>query len=905
MPERTFLVVGLSSSSSDVTGGTESRMKDRLRAAVLFSVFCALCPSAITAGNLQSAKSADSPSAIEFFVAPGGNDSWSGMLPTPNQAKSDGPFASPAGAQVAIQRLLINANPHRPIIVKLRGGNYYLPLSPTNPGTLSFTIDDSGKADAPITWENYPGETPVISGGIPVGKGGLGLTWTKISVNRWQVHLPGNIQPFEYLFYNGERRLRSRIQSAAGTGYYMSGASCHSTSSGQIVSTSDCNLGSFLRVAQEVHPVGPDADCPSVEQARFAHDSKCLDRFEYDPRDTAIAAWKNLSPGPGNPCHVPASNYPAGDVELTLFDAWTVDVMRISCVDTRRHIIYFTAAAKGKDSGFNFFGPTPGHRYIIENAKDAFEQEAAAGQTGIWFLDRSSSAWTLNYIANPGENPNSDTIVIAQLPPVEPIGGSLITALNLSYLTFRGITFEVDNFIPPSTGFTNDENGESVLPEAIDCESCQHVTFDHIVVRHTSSSGILIASSSSDSGDPAINDVIEDSAFYDIGDSGIRIGHHPVGYDKAAYVVHSIIVRNNLIQGYGRIFPDGEGIAQGNGNDIDYAHNDVTDGYHGGVSICLIACPGENGSNIITQYNHLWNLFQGITSDGGALYYNVGGARKSGTGNRILNNLVHDVSDSSVIDEGVHGSGYGGAGIYLDIQSAGFDVENNVLFRNSQDAVEISSGPPPGFPGNTFKNNIFAFSRNSMFRQLMPWPQGCNRTTSQVDMISNIFYFDRSESQDFSLMDGCAYSCGLPYNQYHNFQGNLYWRTDGHFANDSRAFHVLSRTPPNLNVCTPPARARARFWTFMSFRDWQNGTFEVEGRTLAMTEDRGSTVTVDPGFGHSGQPSDFLLSKSPIAGFDYTKTNDTIHNAGRINPSITVPAVPATFPTYSYSVNDF
>jgi hypothetical protein len=857
----------------------------------------------VAAGQAASAQS------INFFVAPDGNDSWSGKLSAPNAARSDGPFASVAGAQVAVQRLLINANPHRPIHIQLRAGTYYLALSPTNPGTLQFTVDDSGTADSPITWENYPGETPIISGGVALGKAGLGLTWTKGSGNRWQVRLPANTQAFEYLFYNGERRLRSRVQSASGTGYYMSNGACHATPGGQVVSIVNCNLGSFLRVADEVHPVGPDADCPSVERSNRRHavepDAKCIDRFEYDPRDTEITAWKNLNPPSGNPCHAGSNSYPVGDVELTLFDAWTVDVMRISCVDTQRHIIYFTAPTKGNGSEFNFFGPTPGHRYIIENAKDAFEQEAAAGQTGIWFLDRSASPWTLDYVANAGENPNSDTVVISQLAPADPTGGSLIAALNLSYVTFRGITFEIDNFIPAHSGFNDDENGECVLPEAIDCESCQHVNFDHIVVRHTSSSGILIASASSNSGSPATDDVIEDSAFYDIGDSGIRIGHHPIGYDRAAYVVQSVTVQNNLIQGYSRVFPDGEGIAQGNGNAINYSHNDVTDGYHAGISICLIACPGENGSNIITQYNHLWDLMQGITADGGALYYNVGGARKSGTGNRILNNLVHDVSDSSVIDQGVHGSAYGASGIYLDIQSAGFDIENNVVARVAQNAVHITGGPPPGFPGSTFKNNIFALARENMFEEMMPWPQGCNRSTSQVDMISNLFYFDRAEDPNFYVIDGCASSCGLPFNQFQNFQGNLYWSPDGRFADNPRAFHVLTNTPPNMAACTPPPRGKLRLWTFLTFSQWQNGTPEVDGRPLPMNEDRGGTVTVDPGFHNTGQPSDFMLSRSPVPGFDYTKTNDTIQHAGRVNPSITVPKVPDTFPTYSFSAADF
>jgi hypothetical protein len=38
-----------------------------------------------------------------FYVAVTGNDSWSGTLPAPNGGRTDGPFASPARAQQAVQ----------------------------------------------------------------------------------------------------------------------------------------------------------------------------------------------------------------------------------------------------------------------------------------------------------------------------------------------------------------------------------------------------------------------------------------------------------------------------------------------------------------------------------------------------------------------------------------------------------------------------------------------------------------------------------------------------------------------------------------------------------------------------------------------------------------------------------
>jgi hypothetical protein len=838
-----------------------------------------------------------------FYVSPGGNDSWSGTLDCPNPGFTDGPFASLARAQIAVQNVL-KSHPASPAVVMVREGTYYLPLSPTNPGTLNFAASDSGTASVPVTWENYPNETPVVNGGFPVSG------WTQVSGALWQVSVPANAQPFEYLSYNGERRMRSRLQSpSAGTGYYMSGGSCISSQSLQVVSTSQCNLGTFLRVAAEIPPTGANASCPAYSDGP---DSKCMDRFQYDPGDP-IATWINLNPPSGNPCGAPPSgNYPSGDVELTLFDAFTVDVMRISCVDTTQHVIYLTGATQSSSpTQYAFFGPTAGHRYVVDNTRDAFNAAQAAGQTGVWFLDRSTSPWTLNYLANATESPSTDIVVIPQLggvipgdPAVDFVGASLLLASNLQYVTFSGITFETDNYIPSATGFNNDSNEELAVPQAIDCESCQNVVFDGVTVRHTSGSGITIASTTGKGGTPAANDVIQNSAFYDIGASGIRIGRQITGGDQSAYVPQALTVQNNVIQGYSRVFADGEGVSMGNGHDVTIQHNDINDGYHAGVSICMSGCYSQNysanGINVITQYNHIWNVMQGITSDGGALYYDIGGASGSGTGNQILNNLIHDVTDSAIIDPTGHGTGYGAQGIYLDIESSGVNVANNVLYDIGASGLTMTEGPHEGKPANTFNNNIVAYARRAMFQEQNPWPENCS-STLKVKVTHNLFYFDLDDTTGFHAVSGCADSCGMSYNQFQGFQGNLYWRTDGGFANYANAFFVMNTTPPPSQASACLSYTDPSEFTYLTFSQWQNSSPVVNGHPLAVKEDAQGTDNVNPGFGNSGQATDFLLSSTPISGFDYTLTNDTINNAGRSNPVIMPPTVPGTFPTYTYS----
>jgi len=902
-----------------------------------------------------------------FFVAPNGNDSWSGGLAAPNSNNSDGPFASLSRAQYAVQKA------PKPATVIVRNGTYYLALTPStansHPGALNFTSADSGaSSSAQVTWQNYPGETPVISGAVPansdpISGAGLRLQWTNTG-NWYQASLPAKLangvalQPFEYLYYNGQRRMRSRVHDNGTSpypsiGYFMKNGQCVSTPStpaGQPSPTlASCNLGTFLRVKNTIAPSDPlGKGCPYESGiVNNSTVSKCLDRFIYtntsggDP----IQVWKNLngsySGNPASPCTPNSANsYPPGDVELTLFNSWTVDVMRVNCVDTSDNVIFLLGPTKGggtvasTDGNYNHLGPTIGHRYIIENTWDAFNDaltptSSQDGITGIWFLDRHTTPWVLNYIANQNENPTTDYIVIPQLggaipgaPAKDYIGGSLIYATGLNYVTFQGLTFEADNFYPNGIGFNNDVNGEMPLPQAIDCENCQFVTVNSVTVRHTSASGILAAATAAtpacSGSNPPSCVVIENSMFYDIGDSGIRIGHTPSSTDTTATVIQDVMAQNNLIQGYSRVFADGEGIAQGNGNNNQYSYNTITDGYHAGISICYDGCgPTQgginvSGNNIISSFNLISNVMQGVTSDGGALYYNVGSSTSSGTGNSITNNIVNNVTDSYIIDNtatagvAVAGSAYGGWGIDLDAQSADVKVTNNVVYNLSAHAFAIAAVASSTETQNTFNNNIFAFANQGMLFQASPWPKGCpSSPIKQVDVINNIFYFDRSSSSNpsFYVVQGCTDSCKHAYDTFQNFQGNIYWRTDGQFAADGKAFQVL--TTQGLysnNICKTGPNTQLYF-SSQTAPNWQTGG---AGVPVAMNEDLppNTTASYAPPFAASGLMTDlpsafsFPSGQLPPTLFVPGNTNQTITNAHSSLPQLEM--VPATFPTYVY-----
>jgi parallel beta-helix repeat protein len=136
-----------------------------------------------------------------FFVAPNGNDQWSGKLPQPNAAKTDGPFTTLGRARDAIRDLKGKQAPKESISVMVRGGKYYLDRK------LDFGPEDSGSQDFPITYEAYPGEKPILSGGREI------TGWKPYKGKIVQAEVPGTkggMWRFRQLFLDGQRQIQAR-----------------------------------------------------------------------------------------------------------------------------------------------------------------------------------------------------------------------------------------------------------------------------------------------------------------------------------------------------------------------------------------------------------------------------------------------------------------------------------------------------------------------------------------------------------------------------------------------------------------------------------------------------------------------------------------------------------------------
>lgn len=173
----------------------------------------------------------------DFYVAPNGNDAWSGTLAEPNAQKTDGPFATLARAQKAVRQLKSQifapkkapvekrwiGSPHKfgsgkDILVLLREGYYSL----ENP--LKFEAKDGGErceTDLPsgafeyhklkdyyVTYAARPGEKAVISGGRKLN------SWQK-SGDKWSTRV--KLNEISKLVVNGKMQTLARTPN---TGYF-------------------------------------------------------------------------------------------------------------------------------------------------------------------------------------------------------------------------------------------------------------------------------------------------------------------------------------------------------------------------------------------------------------------------------------------------------------------------------------------------------------------------------------------------------------------------------------------------------------------------------------------------------------------------------------------------------------
>ena len=689
-----------------------------------------------------------------FYVSPTGNDS---ILDSANSPSN--PFQTPNRAQKAITDLGTCSSRTKPVVVEFETGLYALGgITGTYAGPWILG-SGTGCSASPVTFTNYSGGSPVISGGVKLSMTQIGST------SYYKASLPSTVTGYspEALYYNNTRRFRARPGSVSGSG--LSGLE-----------------GAYYRVTQlDVCGTGTQ---------------ECYDRFQYDPTalpPSQIATWSNYhgwNPNSQQPSTSPCygtTTQPAddGDIEVLVFEKWTMSRERISCIDTSANIIYLEGSTVQSPKDHGYF---TGHRYIIENVNTG-TATAPTLLAGQFFIDRTATPFVLYYRAQIGETPNTANVVVPVLAPGT-TSGAVVAATGLQYVTFSNLQFSGDNYVPPTSGFAAIQSNTN-LPAMVTCMDCSNTTWTGNTFTQTTANALWLETDST-SATPMGNSITY-NYFYDLGSDGLVYGTAPQRTDTSTNILNGGSIKENLVQGYGRMYAGASGIEHTFGHDNTIENNDVTDGYNTGIGVCIpngnINCGGTGitsgvtADNIAANLNHVWNIGKSVTDDMGAIYI----ATYAATGNTVNNNRLHDVQDAQPYDI----DGYGGNGIYLDTTTGNIQVYQNLVYRVTEHSIQNTGGPPGCSEPNTIQDNILAYARVAMFYEGGSAVQTC--LTELIE--NNIFYFDRVYNSTcgiglntaqcgFYVQAGCTVLNSAP-TTAQTWNPNLYWDTSTAFGGTS------------------------------------------------------------------------------------------------------------------------
>ena len=583
----------------------------------------------VITGNVTLGVGTNVVAGANYYIAPStgsfGGCSANGSDSNNGTSKST-PFATIAHAKSVLRSSgLLGV---QPLVVQVCGGIYY----GTNlTGTNAFTSSDSGTLANPVIWENYPGDSPILSGGVQLNKlftfnsssssfcAGVSNCFTATLSSAY-----ATTDYFERAWYCSAinvcgPRFRPRL-GVTGTSSLVG------------------NYGHITNAS------------PTARQASFTYGAS-------DPGMSGAASWTNKA-----------------DIEVLDEERWVWNLNKFSSVNTSSHTLTTACslslnAGNGGCEGSCSSGTCypgvfrQGNMYLIENVPQGF------GTAGQWYLDRitSPSAPVLYYAANSGELPNSDVgLIVGQSPRVMDVNGT-------TYVTFQGLQFQNDNYNVPTGGYTSVQLDPYVnyagtntanLPSAmVSCTGCMHVTFNLDSFTQTTLNGIEFING-------AAFDTLENSALWDIGGYGAKAGNAI----NSGTAPNQIFIENNTFRGIGHFLATGDAIGIGVAANVDVGFNDISYTAHDAVEVCKpgVSQPGYcNGVLGITIHdNYMYMIMEGLTSDGGCVYTMTAQTPASGSSAvTITHNSCSDVDDSRaqyLNYASYSGDGYGGNCFYHD-----------------------------------------------------------------------------------------------------------------------------------------------------------------------------------------------------------------------------------------------
>lgn len=378
------------------------------------------------------------------------------------------------------------------------------------------------------------------------------------------------------------------------------------------------------------------------------------------------------------------------DADLVLLCSWTPTIHRIrEVIADRRVVRFFSAHSRPVDFWERNF------RYYVVNVFEALDAP------GEWYLNRTTS--TLYYLPLPGEDLAAAEVIAPQLASRliefrgDPAAGCWVEHLRFQDLDLRHVDSDLERY----NGMYR--QGHMFLDAAVAAQGLRASSFTRCELAQLGEYAIELGAGCQDNR-------VEHCHLWDLGAGALQLGYTDlralrppradaaVASELAAVATANNVIDNNLIHRLGTVWHGCYGIVNRFASFTRIRHNEIFDTHW--VAIGLDARwnyagePYSRGNEV--AYNHLHHLGLRYHADAAAVY------QFGPLDTHIHHNRIHDTYAYPYI------CGY--TGVYLDEQSRGALVENNLAYNLDWYAYFQHKGV-----GNVFRNNIGAFARDGFF----------------------------------------------------------------------------------------------------------------------------------------------------------------------------------------------
>jgi len=393
-----------------------------------------------------------------------------------------------------------------------------------------------------------------------------------------------------------------------------------------------------------------------------------------DPRQAFTFAEGDIDPAWSNPT----------DIDVVLLCSWTPTLHRIQEIDAARRVVRFHSS-HGRAVDFwekNF-------RFYLSNVFEALDEP------GEWYLNRH--AGTLYYYPLPGEDPNTTTFVAPVLKSqIMEIAGDVAAGKFVQHLHFRDLEIRhLDGDMDRYNGMYR--QGHMYLTAAVAARGLRSASFVDCTLAQLGEYAMEL-------GDGCRDVLVQRCHIWDIGAGALQLGVTDLATLLAPGTenreVLDLAIDNNCIHRLGTIWHGCYGIVNRFASRTRMTHNEIYDTHWDAIGLdARWNWRGEKYSHgNVVAYNHLHHLGLRYHTDAAGVY------QFGPLDTHIHHNLIHDTRAYPYI------CGY--AGIYLDEQSRGALVENNLVFNVEWNAYFQHKGTD-----NVFRNNIGGFARDGLIHR--------------------------------------------------------------------------------------------------------------------------------------------------------------------------------------------